>query len=443
MKNFAFLIVLFSILIFACALLGAHFFLAKNYNLAALFLILMVFFAVRIIQKSTTLNKKMMRLFEAIQYQDFAITFKSDSDLGPSFKNLNQELNAVIKSFNQVRAEREATLHFVQAVVHQINVGIFSYGADGKIDIINQAATNLLSAYRLHNIATIKKLNPEIYDIISSLKSGESKLLKNNDQELSFSLTEILLRGRKLRLISIQNIKSELQLRELEAWQNLTKVLRHEIMNSVTPIVSLSETMEEIVGTDLQNLKGPEAEAVTDLKYALQTVKKRSKGIMNFVNAYREFTNIPKPNLQEVPVDLLFKNLQNIYKKHLDDTASPRLVFEMNQDFSVLIDQEQIEQVLLNLIKNAFEANYTANKPMITVRASLINNQKKIDVIDNGEGINEDQIEKIFVPFYTSKESGSGVGLSLSRQIMQNHGGNLSYHKNPTGGSIFRIELGG
>jgi two-component system, NtrC family, nitrogen regulation sensor histidine kinase NtrY len=164
---------------------------------------------------------------------------------------------------------------------------------------------------------------------------------------------------------------------------------------------------------------------------------------MNFVNAYREFTNIPKPNLQEVPVNLLFKNLQNIYKKHLDDTASPRLVFEMNQDFNVLIDQEQIEQVLLNLIKNAFEAEYTITKPLIMVRASSINNQKKIEVIDHGEGISEDQIEKIFVPFYTSKESGSGVGLSLSRQIMQNHGGNLSYHKNPTGGSIFRIELGG
>jgi two-component system, NtrC family, nitrogen regulation sensor histidine kinase NtrY len=443
MKNFGLGIILKTVLIFVCALMASYFFTIKNYNVSVLFFVFMLFISFRIINSTTVLNKKMKRLFEAIQYQDFAITFKSDSGLGPSFKDLNQELNAVIKSFNQVRAEREATLHFVQAVVQQINVGIFSYGADGKIDIINQAATNMLSAYRLNNIATIKKLKPEIYEIINSLKSGESKLLKNNDQELSFSLTEILLRGRKLRLISIQNIKSELQLRELEAWQNLTKVLRHEIMNSVTPIVSLSETMEEIVGSDLQNLKGPQAEAVNDLKYALQTVKKRSKGIMNFVNAYREFTNIPKPNLQEVPIGLLIKNLQNIYKKHLDTEAKPRLVFEIIQTFNIFIDQEQIEQVLLNVIKNAFEAPYSDKSPLIIVRVSMQNGIKKIEIIDNGEGILESQKEKIFVPFFTSKESGSGVGLSLSRQIMQLHGGTLSYHKNNGGGSIFRIELGG
>ena len=151
-------------------------------------------------------------------------------------RDRNNSLNAVVKSFNQVRAEREATLHFIQAIIQQINVGILSYNTDGKIELVNQAANKLLSIYKLSHISSIKNQHPEIYHLMTNLPSGESKLLKVNNSELSLSVKEIILRDRKIRLIALHNIRTELQARELEAWQNLTKVLRHEIMNTVTPV---------------------------------------------------------------------------------------------------------------------------------------------------------------------------------------------------------------
>jgi len=372
------------------------------------------------------------RIFDSIQYQDFAITFRADNAKGDSFEELNNSLNAVVKSFNQVRAEREATLHFIQAIIQQINVGILSYNTDGKIELINQAANKLLSIYKLSHISSIKSQHPDIYQLMTTLPSGESKLLKVNNSELSLSVKEIILRDRKIRLIALHNIRTELQARELEAWQNLTKVLRHEIMNTVTPIVSLSETMKDIIEIDLHNVIDPQQKSgVEDLKNAIHTVINRSKGIMNFVNAYREFTNIPLPNVSEVFVSTLFQDVQALYETRDKQTVQ----FDIVHDFSILADLDQIEQVLINIIKNANEATAVTENPMISIKSYIDHQVKTIEVSDNGVGVPLEDIEKIFVPFYTSKPTGTGIGLSLSRQIMQMHGGTLEYATNKPSGS--------
>ncbi len=439
MRNFAVKVLIFVILIVLGAIALVIFYQKSQWLQLATSIAFILYISYLLYVSSTGLNLKMKRLFEAIQYQDFAITFKNDNALGSSFTALNNELNDVIKSFNQVRAEREASLHFVQAIVQQINVGILAYDVDGKIEIVNQTATSLLSAYRLLHMTAIEKQKPQFYKLIKGLKQGEPKLITINDQELSFSVTEILQRGKKLRLVAIHNIKNELQIRELEAWQNLTKVLRHEIMNSITPIVSMAETMQEIVENDLNTSENKEP--VEDLKQALQTIKKRSKGIMKFVNAYREFTNIPSPTLHEITIDELFENLKLFFKKSLLKEAQPQLFFEIDTSFKLMVDAEQIEQVLINIIKNALEAKYENIPGKVVVRASFNNKSKKIEVVDNGVGVDPNHIDKIFIPFFTSKVSGSGVGLSLSRQIIQNHGGQLSYQKNNSGGSVFKIEF--
>ena len=405
-----------------------------NIALAGCTMLLIFFTAFHLFRYATTLNKKLSRIFDSIQYQDFAITFKSDNAKGDSFEALNNSLNAVIKSFNQVRAEREATLHFIQAIIQQINVGILSYNTEGKIELVNQAANKLLSIYKLSHISSIKNQHPEIYQLMTNLPSGESKLLKVNSGEISLSVKEIILRDRKIRLIALHNIRTELQARELEAWQNLTKVLRHEIMNTVTPIVSLSETMKDIIETDLNTVTDPlQKSGVDDLKNAIHTVINRSKGIMNFVNAYREFTNIPLPNLQEVLVSSLFQDVQALYETR----EKQAIQFEIIHDFTILADPDQIEQVLINIIKNAIEATEMTKNPMIFIRAFIDHQKKTIEVSDNGIGVPAEEMEKIFVPFYTSKPTGSGIGLSLSRQIMQMHGGSLEYLPNKPMGSMF------
>ncbi len=436
MRRFSLGIVIRVSILVLLAFLGAYTW-AKG-NSGSLFIIFagIVAAAFNLYHYTTMMNKKLSRIFDSIQYQDFAITFRADNEKGRSFQALNNSLNAVIKSFNQVRAEREATLHFIQAIIQHINVGILSYSSEGKIELINQAANKLLSIYKITHISSIKTQHPEIYDLMVSLASGESKLLRISNNELSLSVKEIILRDRKIRLIALHNIRSELQARELEAWQNLTKVLRHEIMNTVTPIVSLSETMRDIIEVDLSTVKDKAVQSgIDDLKRAISTVINRSKGIMNFVNAYREFTNIPLPLLVETNVSTLFKDLKALF----ESPEGGKIDFDIKNDFTLHCDPDQIGQVLINILKNAKEATSGMDSPSISVLSYLKDNHKTIEISDNGIGINSEEAEKIFVPFYTTKATGTGIGLSLSRQIMQMHGGVLEYVEDTKQGSRFLL----
>lgn len=435
MRSFSTGIVIRICFITTWAAIGAWSWQNGNTGLLLLMSCLMLTSMVNLYHFTTTLNKKLSRIFDSIQYEDFAITFRADNSKGDSFEELNASLNAVIKSFNQVRAEREATLHFIQAIIQQINVGIISYNTDGKIELINQAANKIMGIYKLSHISTVKEQQPEIYQLMSTLPSGESKLLKISNQEISLSVKEIILRDRKIRLIALHNIRSELQTRELEAWQNLTKVLRHEIMNTVTPIVSLSETMRDIIDTDLSNVSGhQQEEGVKDLKNAITTVINRSKGIMNFVNAYREFTNIPLPKVSDFPIAQVFEELQALYEQD-------NIHFIIDQNFKLVADPDQIGQVLINLIKNAVEATQNVEQPQIQVRAYINHQDKIIEVVDNGTGVSKDALDKIFVPFFTTKLTGTGIGLSLSRQIIQMHGGRLEFEDLEPQGSRFYMVL--
>jgi two-component system, NtrC family, nitrogen regulation sensor histidine kinase NtrY len=440
MKNFGVSILLRVSLILLLALGTTYFFNQKYYAFSFSIFIVFLISGYTLFHYVTSLNRKMKRLFESIQYQDFAITFKADNKMGKSFKDLNSDLNAVISSFNQVRSEREATLHFINAIIQQINVGIVSYNTLGEVEISNQTANKLLRVYRLKNINDLKAEQPHIFEVLESLKPGESRLLTLEDNDLSFSITEIQMRGRRIRLLAIHNIRSELQIKELEAWQNLTKVLRHEIMNSVTPIVSLAETMRDIVNDEIKPTTATEIESVNDLKEALVTVQKRGLGIMKFVNAYREFTSIPLPSKTHIEVTDLLKRVEGIFAPKAAE-GNIKLSFDYDADFEIFIDQDQLEQVLINIIKNAFEANYTCDSPEILVRSKLKNGIKTIEILDNGTGIPVDIREKIFIPFFTSKKLGSGIGLSLSRQIMALNDAKINYQSISPKGTAFILEF--
>lgn len=440
MKKFSIGILIRVIIILVLCLAFAFLYLQKLYFFAFVLLFFVGITGYQLFSYVTSLNRKMKRLFEAIQYQDFAITFKADNSLGESFKDLNTDLNAVINSFNQVRAEREASLHFINAIVQQINVGIFSYDTDGKIEIHNQATSKLLKVYRLKHLSDIEQQNQQAFQCITSLKTSESKLLTFAENDLSFSATDIQMRGRKIRLVAIHNIRSELQIRELEAWQNLTKVLRHEIMNSVTPIVSLAETMKDIVDNEISADNLREEESIKDLKEALATIQRRGNGIMKFVNAYREFTTIPLPNKNLVYVNDLFRNFEGIFMQKAAE-KSINLHFEIQNNFELVIDTAQIEQVLINLIKNALESDFSTSQPEVNIRAKLKNGIKTIEVSDNGIGIEKDVQEKIFIPFFTTKKTGSGIGLSLSRQIMSLNGGRINFIENTPSGAVFVLQF--
>ena len=207
----------------------------------------------------TSLNRKLTRFLESVRYSDFAVAFRADSNLGPSFHALNDQFNEVLDAFRQARAEKEANLHYVNTIVQHVSVGLLTYDAAGQVELVNQTALRLLGIYRLRTLNDLNATHPELSELLRSAKASPTPISYQTgaDGELSVRCTAVRLRGRLVTVVSLQNIRTELQQRELEAWQNLTKVLRHEIMNSITPIVSLAGTMRDIVETDLVPLTQP------------------------------------------------------------------------------------------------------------------------------------------------------------------------------------------
>lgn len=439
MRHFA-IGIIWRVGILSIILMGlVYFFLQGQWSAVGLFSILVALIFFWIFTYTTSINRKLARFFESVRYSDFTVKFRSDNKLGKSFEEVNQQFNGVLEAFRQARAEKEANLHYINTIVQHVNVGLLSYDTSGNIELINNAAFRILNIYRLRNINELAKTSHSgLFDILNDISSGSKALYQtSNEKQISINAATVSLRGRVIKLISLQNIQSELQQKELEAWQNLTKVLRHEIMNSVTPIVSLASTMREIIELDLAE-KDDIQETVADLKEALFTIENRSKGIMNFVNAYREFTSIPKPKFVDTNSKDLIAQVLNLVQPQLKEKQVV-LKTDFKEDFELVADTEQIEMVLINIIKNAVESVENRLNPQIRIRTFEIDEQRIIEIADNGSGIEPEALEKIFIPFYTTKKTGSGIGLSLSRQIMQMHGGNLKVSSKVGEGSKFLI----
>ena len=201
----------------------------------------------------TSLNRKLTRFLESVRYSDFAVAFRADNNLGPTFHQLNDQFNEVLDAFRQARAEKEANLHYVNTIVQHVNVGLLTFDAAGQVELVNQTALRLLNTYRLRTLNDLNSIQPALADLLRMAANSPTPVSyqTGTDGELSVRCTAVRLRGRLVTVVSMQNIRTELQQRELDAWQNLTKVLRHEIMNSITPIVSLAGTMRDIVEADL------------------------------------------------------------------------------------------------------------------------------------------------------------------------------------------------
>jgi two-component system nitrogen regulation sensor histidine kinase NtrY len=390
----------------------------------------------------TNVNRKLARFFESVRYSDFAVKFRSDDKMGESFREINQQFNEVLEAFRVARAEKEANLQYLNTIVQQISTGLISFGSDGRVELVNSAALKMLGIYRLRQLEDLHEPHPQLFTLIATLRTGVRQLYQTSDDEsLSVQATQIQLRGKVLRIVVLQNIQSELQQKEIEAWQNLTRVLRHEIMNSLTPILSLVGTMKEIVQLDITP-EIPENEGVQDLTEALQTLEKRSAGIIQFVNAYRDFTTLPKPVFVEMPAKELLNGVLQLFQKSLHEAFIVATVTILPDTLILTADADQIEQVLINLIKNAIEALQGHSHPSINIRGySDMNQRVYIEIADNGSGIEPEALERIFIPFYTTKKTGSGIGLSLSRQILQQHGGSLTVSSEVGRGTTFVMVL--
>lgn len=397
-------------------------------SLLAVIVVVELFELYRFISRT---NRKLTRFLESVKYSDFVSGFSSDNKLGESFKDLNVAFNEVLEAFRKARSEKEEHLQYLNTIVEHVSTGLLSFDQTGKVELINATAKKFLHTDKIRNIDELIETQSRLYKVLFDLPAGKSTLFRaQGDVQLSVHATQIVLRGKKIKLIAFQNIQPELQKKELEAWQNLTKVLRHEIMNSITPIASLTSTMKDILTEDLTpNGEKFELnnEAVDDLQDGLGTIEGRSQGLIRFIDAYRDYTTIPLPQIKPIEVAQLVEHVYHLMKP---DLRKQNIEFTCNinpEDLQLNIDDEMIEQILINLIKNSAEALVDIKNPQIKVTAFIDGEESpKIEVLDNGHGIVREALDQIFIPFYSTKQRGSGIGLSLSRQIMQLHNGTLT-----------------
>ena len=444
MKHFS-IGILWRVLLLVLAGLGLGYLLSfpqPNMMLVLILMTLVFFLGNSLYRYVTSFNRKFVRFLESVRYSDFTIKFRADNAMGGTFQELNQQFNEVLMAFRQARAEKEANLQYLNAIVQHIGTGLITFDADGKVNLVNNAALRMLEIYRLRQLSDLQENHPRLFEMLSSLETGVRELYHTpHDQPLAVQGTAIQMRGSWVRIVALQNIGTELQQKEVEAWQNLTRVLRHEIMNSMTPIVSLVGTMRLIVDEDIETSTSNQ-EAVDDLKEALQTLEKRSKGMMKFVNAYRDFTTLPKPTMRTIPVQELIQEVLHLLQADLTAAGVLWKSVVLPETLSLVGDVDQLQQVLINLIKNALEAVRDQPQPLIDIQAFLADSQRvSITIRDNGSGIEPEALEKIFIPFYTTKKTGSGIGLSLSRQILQQHNGNLVVSSQVGQGTTFSLIL--
>lgn len=417
----------------------------EMYITSAIFGLIVVFQLAELFRFISNTNRKLTRFLESVKYSDFSSGFSADDSLGKSFKELNIAFNQVLEAFRKARSEKEEHLLYLNTIVEHVSTGLISFDIDGNVELINATAKRFLRIETLRNIEELIDSKSRLYKILFDLPTGKSELFGlEGDIQLSVTATEIILRGKKVKLVALQNIQPELQKKELEAWQNLTKVLRHEIMNSITPIASLTSTLKDVLIEDLKQ-KGnkyeiPE-EAVDDLHVGIETIENRSKGLISFINAYRDYTSIPLPKIRTLDISELFEHISQLLKIELRK-AEVDFQYEVEpQDMQLNADEELIEQVLINLIKNSIESP-GKNSLEIKLTATLNEfHQPQITVEDNGTGIVREALEQIFIPFYTTKQSGSGIGLSLSRQIMQLHNGTLTVNSMLGQGTTFTLSF--
>lgn len=394
---------------------------------------------IRYVEKT---NRDLARLLQAIRYSDFTQSFNA-GDRGRAFSELSGAFRSVVNDFREVRREKEESFQYLHTVMQHVGIGLISFKTDGEVSLINSAAKKLLRVPYLRQIQKLRAVSDGLADTLLTIGNGEKRLIKltldGELLDLSIYGTEFKIGGELYRLVSIQNIRSELEDVEVAAWQALTRVLAHEIMNSVAPIASLATTADSLLrdvgGGDPKN----DAEHLSDVRGAVSTIARRSEGLLNFVQAYRSVTRVPTPDRKRFQVSELVQSVSTLMRPVAKELEIQFEHAVEPPDLALYADREMIEQVLINLVKNAAEAareegEVPPRAPSVRLRAFVDSRgHTTIEVTDNGPGIPQETLEKVFVPFFTTKKSGSGIGLSLSREVMRRHGGTIALASGPEG----------
>ena len=430
-------------LLIAFSAISTWIILSSASNLYSIIPILVVALLVyRIIKLYNTTPEKIAYFLNAVENEDSMLHFP-EKTLHKANAEMNKSLNRVNKLIQEVKIRNREQEQYYSLMLEQVATGIVVVNENGNVMQANSAAKNLLNYQSFNHIEQLKRIDTNLFNTFYRLKNGEThqflKLTyKNNITHLSLRATSFLSHGENLRIISVHDISNELDAKELESWQKLIRVLTHEIMNSITPITSLSETL---LNYFIPPEKPLDKKTVANTVKGLEVINERGTGLIRFVESYRKLTRLSKPVLKHVNLRNLIEHLLLLLENEADFQRIQFNVETETPDIGIKADEAQLSQVLINLIKNAMYAVKDLKEPCISVRAHYLQNGCcEIQVIDNGPGIPPEIMEQIFIPFFTTKENGSGIGLSLSRQIMKNHGGSIEAVSSP-GSTVFTLTI--
>ncbi|MDB5205594.1 MAG: histidine kinase [Flavisolibacter sp.] len=436
-------IVLRTALLFV-TLTAAAYFLVKQWYLPLalsapfLFYQLIEFFK---FQKKT--QDELAQFVEAVHYRDFSRYFDvkhASSDIQPLRKGFN-EINT---TFKVISKEKETQYQYLQKILELVDTGILSYELEsGEVVWMNETLKKLLELPYLKTIHSLIKRDKVLFEEVDTIKPGETKIVTIHLEKAAFkallSATAFQTDGKKYKLIAFQNVNEALDETESKAWQKLLGVMTHEIMNSIAPISSLADTLKnrlQLAAPQLQN------DAVEDLELGIDTIKRRSEGLLKFAETYRSLNKITTLNLKKIYVRELFANLHQLMQPTFEQKGTEVEIILRNPDLQMQADASLLEQVFINLIVNALEAVKEKEHPKLVLSADQTLDKKIIlKVADNGQGMTEEVIEKIFIPFFSTKKSGSGIGLSLCKQIIMLHKGTIQVQSVEGKGSVFMMQF--
>jgi two-component system, NtrC family, nitrogen regulation sensor histidine kinase NtrY len=356
-------------------------------------------------------------------------------------------LNEITHEFAKVSMEKELHFQYLKTLNENIGVGIISFNADNTVRMVNPAAKTLLNIPVLTKFDDVKRVDGTLFAVMSTMLPEQQEscqiVIQGEQINLSIHLKEMVLHHDRVRIFLLLNVNKELDQKEIEAWQQLTRVLTHEIMNSITPITSLTKAIQSIIknqdGTpkDISTLG---KENIEDIHNAVDTIASRSNGLIRFVRNYKAFTSSAELKKEGADIVRILKRIISLLQPDIDAAHIKMTFIPSSPSILTRIDVPSIEQVLINVIKNAMEAVAGDGSGLINVNVKTSGNTIQVLISDNGIGIDPDTMSKIFVPFFTTKEKGSGIGLSLARQILKLHHGTIKVKSMPGNGSTFHLE---
>ena len=386
-------------------------------------------------------NSNVLFLLNALDNGDYSFHF-SEAKLSRREKELNVMLNRIKEILVSARKEVIENEKFLSLIIESVSTGIIIMDEKGHVQTVNQSALNLMGLPVFTHINQLNNINETFPELFRNLRVGENPRIEvSNEREemqVSLNLSEIVIKRGRMKVITLNNIGNELEAKEMESWIRLIRVMTHEIMNSIAPITSLSETLLALHNTP-ENDSSEEDLRLNTIE-AFQTIHSTAKGLLSFVDSYRKFTAIPKPNIRSFEVKPLIDKILHLEEKCIKGKDIQVEVFETSEHTKWLADEKLITQVLVNLVKNAVEAITDTETKKIRISINHHADGKvQIEVSNTGNPIAKEVLPHIFIPFFTTKDYGTGIGLSISRYIMRLHGGKLTHATSAEGWTVFTV----